>query len=433
VIIADSFGRRMRDSWARSSTLADSRLTDPRVATGALAGIVLLFAAGMIVLSRNTPDDPSYWRVFGIGWLLAVGASIPAVALLVYLDRRDPEPWWTGTLAYFWGAVVATGLGLLIRTEWMGRVSETFDETAGMFDTSELGVQIVDPSVIFSWLDTALLAPVVEEGIKAVALLIVVALLPSLINGVRDGVVYGALVGLGFAVAETAMYVGNTYLDAGFAPFMGQLVPRFVFGGINGHAIYSALFGAGIGMAIEIEKGRWVRQTLLIVGGFLLAVSAHAMSNGFGPTALVMLTSIFSIDPGLLTIGELWWLSAGKVLMTTGWAYVVLAYLLVRSGTTELGVIKTELQEETEPTVLAAELPLIESEGMWRMRRIPWLPRRVSVRLVRQQNRVAFRREHLIHHGRPLDGDQWLGDLRTAVASLRGVATTTDRDSDHGE
>lgn len=423
----------MRGSWARSSSLADSRLTDSRVAISALGGMALLFAAGMIVLARNAPDDPSYWRAFGIGWMLAAAASIPAVALLVYLDRRDPEPWWTGTLAYFWGALIATGFGLVIRTNWMGRVSEIFDETAGLFDTSAFGVQIVDESVVFEWLDTALLAPVVEEGLKAVALLILVTLLPALISGVRDGVVYGALVGLGFAVAETATYIGGYYWDAGFAPFMGQLVPRFVFGGINGHAIYSALFGAGIGLAIEIEKGRWLRKTLLIVGGLLLAVLAHAMSNGFGPTALLMLTSIFSIDPGLLTIGELWWLSAAEVVMTTGWAYVVLTYLIVRSGNTELGVIKTELREETEPTVLAAEMPLIESEGIWRMRRMPWLSRRHSVRVVRQQNRVAFRREQLRRDGRPVAGDEWLKGLRREVASSRGADAHSAVGHEQGE
>lgn len=159
---------------------------------------------------------------------------------------------------------------------------------------------------------------------------------------------------------------------------MGQLVPRFVFGGVNGHAIYSALFGAGLGLAIEVEKGRWVRKTLLVVGGALLAVSAHGMSNGFGPTALVMLTSIFSIDPGLLSVGEVWWLSAAKVAMTTGWAYLILAYLLVRSGNAELEVIKTEFREETEPTVLVGELPLIEAEGMWRMRHAGGVPKAIG-------------------------------------------------------
>lgn len=226
---------------------------------------------------------------------------------------------------------------------------------------------------------------------------------------------------------------GSWYLNAGFAPFMGQLVPRFVFGGVNGHAIYSALFGAGLGLAIEVEKGRWVRKTLLVVGGALLAVSAHGMSNGFGPTALVMLMSIFSIDPGLLSVGEVWWLSAAKVAMTTGWAYLILAYLLVRSGNAELEVIKTEFREETEPTVLVGELPLIEAEGMWRMRRMPGVSRRLSVRLVRRQNRVAFRRGHLRHDGRSVDGDGALERLRREVAFIRGRGFDPKPGSDHGE
>lgn len=185
-------------------------------------------------------------------------------------------------------------------------------------------------------------------------------------------------------------------------------------------------------------RSRWRRgvgsaRPCSSLAGSWLAVSAHGMSNGFGPTALVMLTSIFSIDPGLLSVGEVWWLSAAKVAMTTGWAYLILAYLLVRSGNAELEVIKTELREETEPTVLVGELPLIEAEGMWRMRRMPGVSRRLSVRLVRRQNRVAFRRGHLRHDGRSVDGDGALERLRREVAFIRGRGFDPKPGSDHGE
>ena len=244
----------------------------------------MLFVAGFLALSGTFPDDSRFWKMFALGWIFAALVSLPAVGLLVYLDRRDPEPWWAGSLAYFWGAVVATGLGLVVRTVAIGPISAFFDDTATTFDTTAFGVQIVDTSILFDWLETAFLAPIIEEGLKALALLVLIMLMPALLNGVRDGIVYGALVGLGFAVAETAMYIGGWYANAGFAPFMGQLVPRFVFGGINGHAVYTALFGAASGLAIETKKGAWVRKGALVVGGYLLAVSAHSMSNAFvGP------------------------------------------------------------------------------------------------------------------------------------------------------
>ena len=127
----------------------------------------MLFVLGILALGRSVPDDDRFWGVFATGWLLAATASIPAALLIAYLDRRDPEPAWVGALAYFWGALVATGLGLVIRVAAMGPASEIFDETAALFDTTNFGVQIVDRNVLFEWLETALAAPLVEEALKA--------------------------------------------------------------------------------------------------------------------------------------------------------------------------------------------------------------------------------------------------------------------------
>jgi RsiW-degrading membrane proteinase PrsW (M82 family) len=402
------------------------------VAWTAAAGVGLLFVLGIFALGRAVPDDDRFWGVFATGWLLAAAASMPAVLMIAYLDRRDPEPAWVGALAYFWGALVATGLGLVIRVAAMGPVSQIFDETAGLFDTTNLGVQIVDRNVLFDWLETALAAPFAEEALKALALLILLFLAPPLIGSVRDGIVYGALVGLGFAVAETALFIGGRYANAGIAPFLTQLVPRFVFGGINGHAIYSALFGAALGLAVEQERGSWVRKTLLVIGGFLLAVSAHAMSNAFGPSALVIIVSLVGIDPGVVSIAELWFLSAVKVLMTTGWAYLILGYFVVRSGYSELDVIRTELIHEVPVAATKEEYELAKSEGIWKLRRIPGMRRRVSLSLVRAQNRIALFRHRLELSGRPLDDDVVLSDLRAQIASIRargGFAPVLD----HGE
>ena len=416
----------MSVSRIASSSLADSRLADPRVAVAALAGVVLLFALGILALASAVPQDPRFWGVFATGWLLAAAASLPAVFLIAYLDRRDPEPWWIGSLAYFWGALVATGLGLVIRTAAMGPVSEIFDETAGLFDTTELGVQIVDRAVLFDWLETALAAPFAEEALKALALLILWLLVPSLLGGVRDGVVYGALIGLGFAVAETALYIGGWYANAGIVPFLSQLIPRFVFGGVNGHAVYTALFGAALGLAIETEIGSWVRKTLLVSGGFLLAVSAHAMANAFGPSALIMIVSLAGIDPGVLSVAELWLLSAVKVLMTNGWTYLILGYLVVRSGYRELEIIKSELAEEVPGAVTRDEYKLLQNMSIWRLPRIPWVSRRVSLSLVRAQNRIAFRRHRLQRSGRTLNEDDVLSRIRAEIASIRADATTSE-------
>jgi protease PrsW len=259
---------------------------------------------------------------------------------------------------------------------------------------------------------------VIEESIKALALILLAIVFPALISGVRDGVIYGALVGLGFAVMETALYIGSWYADAGISAYLGQLVPRFVFFGVNGHLIYTALFGAAFGLANEYTRRGWVSKTLTVFGGLLLAISAHAMSNAFGPVSLIVLVSLLGIDPGYLNFGELWWLSALEILLTYSWAYVILTYLTVRSGYSELDIIKAELGEE-RPPVAREERPLIEAEGLWRLRRMSWMSRRTSVRVVRAQNRLAFRRRLMQRNGRPIDTDGAIARLREHIVVTR--------------
>lgn len=401
------------------SKLADSRLAKRGARIAAVAVLLVLVALGTFFLTSGMPDDPRFWPVLMSGLLLAALASVPAVLLLRYLDRRDPEPWSIATLAYLWGAVVATGFGLVIRSRALEPLFRIFDESAALFTPTQFGLEITDRAALFDWLETALAAPVIEESVKALALILLAILFPGLISGVRDGVIYGALVGLGFAVMETALYIGSWYADAGISSYMGQLVPRFVFFGVNGHLIYSALFGAAFGLAIEYTRRGWVAKTLTIFGGLLLAISAHAMSNAFGPVSLIVLVSLFGIDPGYLNFGELWWLSALEVLLTYSWAYVILIYLTVRSGYSELEIIRAELEDEHPPVVAHEERPLIEAEGLWRLRRLPWLSRRTSVRVVRAQNRLAFRRRLMQRNGRPIDTDAAMTRLREHIVNTK--------------
>ena len=93
------------------------------------------------------------------GLLLASLASVPAVLLLRYLDRRDPEPWSIAALAYLWGATVATGFGLVLRSRAVEPLFRIFDESAALFTPTQFGLEITDRAVLFDWLETALAAP----------------------------------------------------------------------------------------------------------------------------------------------------------------------------------------------------------------------------------------------------------------------------------
>jgi hypothetical protein len=124
-----------------------------------------------------------------------------------------------------------------------------------------------------------------------------------------------------------------------------------------------------------------------------------------------------------VTVFQLWVLSLLEVLSTYGWAYVVLVYFLFRSGHGELSVIRTELRIELPHRITPEEYSLVEAEGVWRMRRIPWLSRRESVRLVRAQNRLAFQLNEARRDGGDLDADPWVAERREGIEKLRASET----------
>jgi RsiW-degrading membrane proteinase PrsW (M82 family) len=414
----------VRSATTVPNDLIDSPLASQTTRRVVVAGLAVVLVTGFWALIYSAPGGVNPLGVGLSTLLLGSVLSIPAVVLVVYLDRRDREPWWLAVTVYLWGAVVATSFALIASTFAARSIVEVFDQSAVLVDTSRLGLVIVDRASLYDWLETAFTAPFVEEAIKAAAVLLLFALVPSVVNSIRDGVVYGAIIGIGFLIVETAWFVMVGFEETGSAAYLAQMVPRFVFFGVNGHVIYTALFGAVAGMAIQSTTYGPVRRALGIVAGFLLAVAAHSMSNAFGPFIAVAFASVLSIELDAVAVWQLWWLSAVRIVMTYAWAYVILVYLVIRSGYWELDVCRIELADEVPDTVTPEEYALVEDESLWRRRRIPWLPRRRSAAVVVAQNRLAFHRDYLRRKDRDPAVDEVAARLRAVV---RGLA---NRDGD---
>src|SRR5438093_6667241 len=117
-----------------------------------------------------------------------------------------------------------------------------------------------------------------EELGKGVAVLLLFLVMRNEFDDVVDGIVYGAAVGLGFNFMETITYMTNLYailspegsggIAAGF-----QWYARQVLGLFMGHATYTALIGAGIGIARQLPSRR--QKVIAILTGFLVAIAAH--------------------------------------------------------------------------------------------------------------------------------------------------------------
>ena len=223
-------------------------------------------------------------------------------------------------------------------------------------------------------------------------------------------------------VTEATGFIISGYTGSGENAYLSQLIPRFAVLGLSGHIIVTALFGAGVGWARESTAFGRVRKGAVVVGTFLLGLAAHSRFNAFGPYAVAAFASVAGWGP-TVTVFQLWVLSVLEVLATYGWAYVVLVYILVRSGYEELRVIRNELRNELPAGVTPEEYSPVEAEGLWRMRRIPWLSRRDSVSLVRAQNRLAFQLDEAKRDGGDPDTDPWVAERRKRIAVLRAPDT----------
>jgi hypothetical protein len=95
-------------------------------------------------------------------------------------------------------------------------------------------------------------------------------------DSVLDGIIYGAMVGIGFAMTgNTVSYLG-AFLLRGFDGLSSTIFAQGVVYGLN-HALYTALFGAGLGYA-RLARERWQRWAVPL-SAFVLAVGCHALHN----------------------------------------------------------------------------------------------------------------------------------------------------------
>lgn len=193
--------------------------------------------------------------------LSIAAATVPALiysAIIYWFDHYEKEPWWLLMATFVWGALPSVALALLasmvfrIPFTWLGESAATNTVMA------------------------VLVAPPVEETVKAVALVAIFVLLRHEVDGLLDGIIYGAMVGMGFAMVENFFYFLAVFYEEGGQAWSSTVILRAVLFGLN-HSLFSSATGLGLAIA-RFSPNRLIRFTAP-VAGWSTAVALHAIHN----------------------------------------------------------------------------------------------------------------------------------------------------------
>jgi len=393
-----------------------SPLRRPKVARRfAIAMSILLLFAAVIILAVVGGPGPAAAHVFLSALALSSLVAVLPIAILWYLDRRERESPWLFAAAFLWGGLIATTLALPANTAIMLAVGQWLEHNATL--KAMLGP---DAALMVG---APLAAPLVEETTKGLGIVLLFWLMRAEFDNVRDGFVYGALVGAGFNWFESALYVQQNFLQYGAASYGFQIGSRYAWLGLAGHAMFSGLFGASLGFARATHK-RLVRY-LAPIAGYLLAVLAHAWNN-----ALPLLFAVAAsragappptesaAPPAVGLADAMVSASISNLILFLPFA-LLLAWIIRRSGRAERKVIGEELADEVGQTVTPYEYAAILSDRAFRTRRIDGRDRQVSAAVVNAQNELAFRKRRLRDRGVDPATDPVVAQWRAQIRQLR--------------
>jgi RsiW-degrading membrane proteinase PrsW (M82 family) len=214
--------------------------------TAVVLGVGALVIAGLFVAFAG----PGPFAL--VAFLAAL--AFPVILLVVFwLDRYEPEPTRYRLAAIGWGGVVAVILSFVL------------ESVAALVAGNE------------SFASFAIVAPVVEETGKGLFLVAVVLLRRQQIHGLLDGVVYGALVGVGFAFVEDILYYLSALQEGGAAGLTTTVVLRGVMSPFA-HPLFTSATGLGFGLGLTSRSP--AQRVVAPVLGFLTAVVLHGTWNG---------------------------------------------------------------------------------------------------------------------------------------------------------
>lgn len=223
-------------------------------------GITILVISSMITIILNSVIGISALEQNGVTTVV-IALTIPLVPavgiflLVNFMDRYEREPWFLRLSAFLWGAIIAIPPALFIETQ---------------VDTLLSNWLASNPNnLLFEAICKGLNAGFTEETFKGLGLILLLFILRDEFDNMTDGIVYGALIGAGFAMVENFGYFASN--EKNFLLFL--IVGRIILGWL-GHSTFTACFGVALGY-IRHTHSRW-KQIIIPLVGYLLAVGLHS-------------------------------------------------------------------------------------------------------------------------------------------------------------
>lgn len=355
----------------------------PRVLTvivWLLVGL-LLVGCGLLTIIAITSETGLLGLVTGV--VLAAIPVFPVIAAFLWLDRYEAEPRSLLAFAFAWGAAVAT-LGALVVN------------TASLAAIQAAGGDLTTAAVV--------VAPVVEESAKGLAVLLIFLVRRREFDGIVDGIVYAGMVGVGFAFVENVLYLGRALSESGttgaaFVFVLRCLVSPFA------HPLFTAATGIGIGIASRSRRV-WVWFVAPFTG-WCVAVVLHGawnLSAASGLAGFVTAYVLFQIPVFV--------------------AFVVLAVLARRREgrliAKHLQVYGTTGWLSPQEIAMLSSLPARRDARGWAGRTGGPAARRAMRDFQEMGSELAFLRERMVHGTAPEEARTLEYAMLARMSSLRG-------------
>jgi RsiW-degrading membrane proteinase PrsW (M82 family) len=348
-----------------------------------LSLIVVVAVVFLVLSSVNNVLGLAQDGTFNIVTAIIV-PLIPALGINIlvnFIDRYEREPWFLRLAAFLWGAIIAIPPALFIEKFIDGFVTNLWG---------------LDSQVVLHSFLSGLDAGVTEETVKGLGLLLLFFILRDEFDNITDGIVYGALIGAGFAMVENFFYFLNNTNDMSIL-----IVGRIVLGWFS-HSTFTICFGIALG-SIRHTRVRW-RHVVIPLLGYLLAVGLHTVFDFVD----IFVRDMVPTYGNSVTVTRLATLAVIGDYIPPFIVQVGILYILIRSLMHEAAIIREFLISEVADGVVTVDeyvlLPYsfartrVERRVLWRRGFRQWLLTRA---LYQTEIGLAFRKWHVSMGDKP--------------------------------